>query len=305
VLRFVSNYNNAYWTRTRSSITSNAATAPDGTTTADTLVEDTSASTSHYLQATTTLIVPSVRQAFAIRFKSSGRPAVRLEIYDAAATANFVRGNFEAGDTSPTSSVGGNGVLSSVSISGPDAVGYYTASVAGTPNTSGTSTLVRVTMLTAKAASANYTGDGTSGVTLWGAQLEEGASASTFAYPTLKAGDALQISTGVGTSQLVKGVADATATAFAEAVWQTGGGAQAIWSGSGGQATWSDDGSPGESMAVTFEPPLRIAYAKDTAVTWDRPVAYYRMHGYPKWQYSQRAYRREGGFAADFLETFN
>lgn len=126
-----------------------------------------------------------------------------------------------------------------------------------------------------------------------------GGYALTAVPQTLKAGDQLQISTGVGTSQLVKIVADATGTGTGQtANWTDGLGNAATWSGS---AVWFDGGV----IAVTFEPPLRIAFAQDTSLTWDRPVAYYRMRGSPKWQYSTSAYRREGGFAADFLETFN
>lgn len=126
-----------------------------------------------------------------------------------------------------------------------------------------------------------------------------GGNALTATPQTIKAGDHLQISTGVGTSQLVKIVDDATGTgAGATANWTDGLGNAATWSGS---AVWHDPGT----ITVTFEPPTRIAFAVDAAVTWDKPLAYYRMQGYPKWQYSQRAYRREGGFAADFVETFS
>lgn len=126
-----------------------------------------------------------------------------------------------------------------------------------------------------------------------------GGYALTATPQTLKAGDQLQISTGVGTSQMVKVVDDATGTGTGQtANWTDGLGNAATWSGS---AVWHDPGT----VTVTFEPPTRIAFAVDATVTWDRPLAYYRMQGSHKWQYSTRAYRRAGGFAADFVETFN
>lgn len=64
---------------------------------------------------------------------------------------------------------------------------------------------------------------------------------------TLLKGDWLQLGTGVG-SQLVKVMADATSN------------------GSG-------------VISLTIEPPLRVQFASATAVTWDKPVAYYKKTG--------------------------
>lgn len=62
---------------------------------------------------------------------------------------------------------------------------------------------------------------------------------------TLVIGDWLQIGTGLGSSQLVMCVAPATA-----------------------------DGAG--ACTVTVEPPLRLAFGGGAAVTWDRPLAYFR-----------------------------
>jgi hypothetical protein len=294
LLRFHSSYNNAYWTRTRSTVTSNATTASDGTTSADKLVEDSSASATHYLNSSNVSVSAGVLPTMGVEVKAGERTQVNIQcIRDAGSAA----------------SSGCHVDLSSGTItSGPGTIvslgsGWYAVYLTAT--TAATTGVYSLRVWLESGGTNTYTGDGASGIYVARAWISESAQSSYPPLPTLKAGDQLQIGTGVGTSQLVKIVDDATATEFAEAVWQTGGGAQAIWSTTGGQVTWSDDGSPGESMTVTFEPPLRTAFAKDTAVTWDKPVAYYRMQGYPKWQYSQRAYRREGGFAADFVETFN
>jgi hypothetical protein len=93
------------------------------------------------------------------------------------------------------------------------------------------------------------------------------------AYATLRAGDWLQLGTGLGTSQLVKVMADATAT---------------------------DDGR----MTVQVEPPLRQQFASAGAVVWDRPVAYYKQLGTPQWSYRPGLLAKQGGFALDLLEAF-
>lgn len=88
---------------------------------------------------------------------------------------------------------------------------------------------------------------------------------------TMNAGDWLQLGAGLGTSQLVKVMVNATA-----------------------------DGAG--AIALTVEPPLRIALAGGAAVTWDKPVAYYRQLGEPGWQYPE--WRMSGGYALDLLEAW-
>ena len=90
---------------------------------------------------------------------------------------------------------------------------------------------------------------------------------------TLKAGDWLQIGSGLGTSQLVKVMADATAN------------------GSG-------------IIAPTVEPPLRTAFSTGAAVTWDKPIAYYRQISSPQWTYRPGMRMKQGGFALDLLESW-
>jgi hypothetical protein len=91
------------------------------------------------------------------------------------------------------------------------------------------------------------------------------------AATTLKAGDWLQLGSGLGTSQLVKVMSDATAN------------------GSG-------------VIALTVEPPLRSAFSGGAAVTWNSPLAYYKQLGEPTWSYAPG--RTAGGFALDLLESW-
>jgi hypothetical protein len=90
---------------------------------------------------------------------------------------------------------------------------------------------------------------------------------------TLLAGDWLQIGVGVGTSVLVMVTADATAN------------------GSG-------------VISVTVEPPLRYAFAGGTAVTWQRPLGYYkRMNGEVGWD-NVPLTGGHGGLSLDLLEQW-
>ena len=90
---------------------------------------------------------------------------------------------------------------------------------------------------------------------------------------TLRAGDWLQIGTGVGTSVLIMVADDATAN------------------GSG-------------VISVNVEPPLRYAFSSGTAVTWDRPVGYYRrLSGSAGWDNIPLT-GGHGGMALDLLEQW-
>lgn len=99
-----------------------------------------------------------------------------------------------------------------------------------------------------------------------------GATSVTLsASGTLLVGDMLQIGTGLGSSQLVKVMADATASAG--------------------------------SITVSFEPPLRMAFASTTPVVWSYPVAYFKARS-PN---SGGAFLPggEGGYSLDLLEAFD
>lgn len=308
LLQYPSSYNHAYWSRSNVNVTSNATTAWDGSTKADRIEENTTSSTTHSISGPAITSDPTITHTSSLVAKADTIRYIRLHVQSGANSANHCRAVFDLQTGAVTETVNaGTGTGGSASIESLGS-GWYRCKISGKPDTSGTT--VRLSFLTMPASSGTAiyaSATGTDGFWASDAMIEVGASATDLSSsrPTLKAGDWLQFGTGLGTSQTVKVTDNADGSAFSEAVWSTGGGAQAIWSTTGGQALWTDDGVPSNAITVTFEPPLRTAFAKDTAVTWDKPVAYYRMQGNPKWQYSTRSYRREGGFAADFVETFN
>lgn len=90
---------------------------------------------------------------------------------------------------------------------------------------------------------------------------------------TLLPGDWLQVGTGLGTSQLVKVVVGDTS-----------------------------DGSG--VVDVTVEPPLRSAFGNGAAVTWDKPLGYFKQLGSPSWSYRPALRMKQSGFALDLLEAW-
>ena len=116
---------------------------------------------------------------------------------------------------------------------------------------------------------------------------------------TLLAGDLLQIGTGLGTSQTVKLVADATSNpaSFVAFTWDNAG--PFTWT-NGGTFTWGDSGT----IAITFEPPLRQQYVQSSLVAWDRPLIYCKAQAANSGGSYTPGYLGQGGYSLDLLEAF-
>lgn len=152
-------FDNASWTKANATVTANAATAPDGTVTADALIENTSTS-AHYTSQGLTLTATTY--TFSAYVKSKGATWIALQVYDGAARLSYF--NIVTGTTGTNSS----GNTSSITAVGN---GWYRCTLT---RTFATTTNDVAVYLASADGTANYTGDGTSGIYLWGAQLSVG-----------------------------------------------------------------------------------------------------------------------------------
>jgi hypothetical protein len=158
-------FDDAVWVKTATTITSNAAVAPDGTLTADKLVEDT-ANSLHNVQGGPT-VISGVAYTGSVYLKAAERTSVTVRtggggLPDSGAIINLSSGVISSQFGSPTS----------VSISSAGN-GWYQVSIVNT-SASSTTGRIYVALNASTPASPNgqtYTGDGTSGVYLWGADL--------------------------------------------------------------------------------------------------------------------------------------
>lgn len=164
---------NAAWTSTRSSVSADATTAPDGTTTADKLVEDSSASTTHW-RCSATFSQPAGTYRSAVYAKAAERTAFRMENAGGVGTygASFNLSNgtttgVDAGVTATITSVGNGWYLCEIAFAWPTLgntnLWFYLQSVAGTNA---------------------YSGNGSSGLYLWGAQTNRTPNVSSGYWPT-------------------------------------------------------------------------------------------------------------------------
>jgi hypothetical protein len=149
-------FDNASWTKTRSSVTANTIIAPDGTLTGDKLVEDTSASNTHTINQTATI---------------SNATSYSLSFYAKAAERSLIRVN------SPSLGVDlwfnlltGTVQIQTLGVGTITAVGngWYRIVATGTSTT----TSGAATIFLSNGTTHIYTGDGYSGIYIWGAQLE-------------------------------------------------------------------------------------------------------------------------------------
>ena len=176
-------FDNASWTKVRASISANTITAPNGTLTADTGIEDTSSSTTHnpLIQDATIVANGTYTASLYVRAKERSRGAIDFSSTD---SANFARGEFNLSTGTITASNGGTGSGVSASISNVGG-GWFRVSITGSIGSSLTTGRFVLRMADASGNIA-YTGDGTSGIYLWGAQLEQASTVGEY-IPTTSA----------------------------------------------------------------------------------------------------------------------
>jgi len=164
-------FSESVWAKTNATVTENTGTAPDGTTTADKLVE-TAVTGRHIITSSSFTFVAGVDYAYTIRVKAAERQYVQVSS-SSQATSSFA--NFDVSAGTKTAGTTGFGSIA------PDANGFYEITIQFTAaGGSGTISVDALTNPTAGRGLGSYTGDGTSGILIWGAQLELGPTATNY-----------------------------------------------------------------------------------------------------------------------------
>ena len=163
-------FNDASWVKSNSSITANATTAPDGTLTADKLIEN-SSNANHLVQKA--ISSSDSVYTFSVFAKKSERNWVVLRSVNASLQNVKAWFNIDAGTIGTLE----NGATANITNVGN---GWYKLEM--TIPSFSTGFEFRVSTSTGNNVDS-YTGDGTSGIFIWGAQLVTGSSAKEY-FPT-------------------------------------------------------------------------------------------------------------------------
>lgn len=163
-------FNHASWLKVRSSVVTDSTTAPDGTQTADTLVEDTSVSNSHYVFNNDLAGTPGATYTLSVYAKPKERSQIKLQLREPVAFADLFEAVFDVTTGIVLSmNQGGTGSVIGATITN-EGSGWFRCTVTGIYSTS--VAIVEPAVVLAVGGTAVYTGDGVSGLYIWGAQLE-------------------------------------------------------------------------------------------------------------------------------------
>jgi hypothetical protein len=174
LLTYSEDFGNAAWTKKEAAVVPNTAVAPDGTLTADKLVANTD-NAEHYMEQILTQTEGTFTKSLYVKKGNSGdyveiRP-VHIGEISATSAITF---DLNVGPLATTN------VL--ITNAGMDILldGWRRCWVTYTTTAACTEHKARVNLISSAGDNRVYTGDGTSGIYIWGAQLEEGSSPSPY-----------------------------------------------------------------------------------------------------------------------------
>jgi hypothetical protein len=181
-------FDNASWLKTNGlTVSANVSVAPDGTTTADKLVEP-AATASFVVRQGSFPAAASETFAFSCFAKPSGRNFIAVTHQDGSNSGRWATAVFDVSTGAVTqSSAGAGGTVVSTAITSAGG-GWYRITLVS--NQLGTANFWRIGPSNTGTPSVggfgefSYTGDGTSGVEVWGAQIEQRSTATAYTPTT-------------------------------------------------------------------------------------------------------------------------
>ncbi|WP_434033603.1 phage head spike fiber domain-containing protein [Cupriavidus sp. a3] len=166
LLTHSANFPDASWPKTGCSVTGNAALSPDGTSSADKIVEDTSTGIHAVVRNVT--VSASTTYTYSVFVKAAERTVAQVQLgnFGNQVASNTVYVNLSTGSFTATDA--------SRTVVRDAGNGWWWVATTVTTTASGTS-LAPSAYAVQTMGTSTYTGDGASGIYVWGAQLEAGA----------------------------------------------------------------------------------------------------------------------------------
>jgi hypothetical protein len=212
-------FDNSAWVKlTGDTITANTTTAPDGTLTADKLVEA-AANVEHQMWRGSTITAGATFTA-SIFAKAAERSVVRIQCEGDISSGPFAVFDLSTGTVASTGVTGGNPGTAFISARiVPFPNGFYRLIVTGKIGTTDTTAYIHPKLMQSTGGATTYLGDGTSGMYFWGGQLREGSEPGVYCRTTSAAVSSLDLSAITGLSGDALGNAGINFTPSAAQTW--------------------------------------------------------------------------------------
>jgi hypothetical protein len=171
-------FDNASWSKFGGGVTANTIVAPDGTLTGDKFVEDTTTASHTVISASVSITSGTVYTASCYLKMGERRYAQLAGSFNAFGTALWATFDLQLGTVGSV----GSGTTATITSVGN---GWYRCVVSAAATSTIFGNFVVVNLSTnATTRLPSYTGDGTSGIFIWGAQFEVGAFPTSY-IPTV------------------------------------------------------------------------------------------------------------------------
>jgi lambda family phage minor tail protein L len=166
----------APWVKANISVSSNLINGPDGTLTADKIAATTTTG-NHYIEQTYSSFADNEKVSTSIYMQKLNYSYGRLQFFAKNGSGPTLTFNFDTAVMTNSQGTGQSGITFEVESVGS---GWYRFKINGADTLTGaTVPRIRVYMLD-NAQNATWTGDGTSGTYIWGAQMERGVYVTTY-----------------------------------------------------------------------------------------------------------------------------